>query len=152
LGKITLPGWRKDKDLRRQLKDLQLATSQVVYRGGPNKDLRVKKAVLGYLDVGRALWGKVQETPLAACDLPMDAARWERLQYFHAMLDKHLDLVSRRLFNEERMGLPACSEAPRQALLPWVEAWSEHALARQRFDQIRPGLIPICDACRYFSD
>jgi len=47
LGKITLPGWRKDKDLRRQLKDLQLATSQVVYRGGPNKDLRVKKAVLG---------------------------------------------------------------------------------------------------------
>jgi IS5 family transposase len=29
------------------------------------------------------------------------ATRWEQLAYFHAMLDKHLDLVARRLLNEE---------------------------------------------------
>ncbi|MDP1590921.1 MAG: ISNCY family transposase, partial [Prosthecobacter sp.] len=31
----------------------------------------------------------------------MDAARWEKLEYFHALLDKHLDLVQRRLLHEE---------------------------------------------------
>jgi len=35
------------------------------------------------------------------CDDVVDAARWERLAYFHGMLDKHLDLVERRLINEE---------------------------------------------------
>ncbi len=33
----ALPGWRKAKDWRRQLKNLQRTTSQIVYRGGPNK-------------------------------------------------------------------------------------------------------------------
>jgi transposase, IS5 family len=31
----------------------------------------------------------------------LDAADWEALAYFHAMLDKHLDLVERRLLQEE---------------------------------------------------
>ena len=31
----------------------------------------------------------------------MDATRWERLAYFHAMLDQHLDLVDRRLLKQE---------------------------------------------------
>ena len=31
----------------------------------------------------------------------MDLACWERLAYFHAMLDKHLDLVEWRLLKEE---------------------------------------------------
>jgi hypothetical protein len=41
----ALPGWRKAKEWRRQLKNLQRATSQIVYRGGPNKEARVKSAV-----------------------------------------------------------------------------------------------------------
>src|SRR5271157_3026534 len=47
----ALPGWRKAKDWRRQLKNLQRTTSQIVYRGGPNKEARVKSAVRGYLAV-----------------------------------------------------------------------------------------------------
>ncbi len=35
------------------------------------------------------------------CDQVVDVAHWERLAYFRAMLDKHLDLVERRLLNEE---------------------------------------------------
>ena len=31
----------------------------------------------------------------------MDAADWEALAYFHRLLDKHLDLVQRRLLKEE---------------------------------------------------
>ena len=97
----TLPGWRKFKAWRRQLKNLERAASQVVYRGGPNKEARVKAAVRAYLAVGGALSAKVRASLLELCDLSVEAARWERLAYFHTMLDKHLDLVQRRLLNEE---------------------------------------------------
>ena len=95
------PGWRKFKAWRRQLKNLQRSASQGVYRGGGNKEARVKQAVREYLSVGRALSGKVQHSLLALCDLSVEATRWEQLEYFHAMLDKHLDLVERRLLNGE---------------------------------------------------
>jgi transposase, IS5 family len=97
----TLPGWRKFKAWRRQLKNLERAASQVVYRGGPNKEARVQAAVRAYLTVGDVLSAKVRASLLELCDLSVEAARWERLAYFHMMLDKHLDLVQRRLLNEE---------------------------------------------------
>jgi IS5 family transposase len=97
----ALPGWRKAKDWRRQLKNLQRTTSQIVYRGGPNKEARVKKAVRDYLACGHALSAKVRQSLLTLCELNADTARWDKLEYFHAMLDKHLDLVKRRLLDEE---------------------------------------------------
>jgi transposase, IS5 family len=97
----ALPGWRKFKDWRRQLKNLQRRTRQIVDRGGPNKETRVRQAVREYLTVGRAISGKVQQSLLELCDLATCAARWEKLAYFHGMLDKHLDLVERRLLNGE---------------------------------------------------
>ena len=97
----ALPGWRKCKAWRRQLKACERAASHVVYRGGPNKEARVKAAVRAYLTVGRELSAKVRQSLLGLCAEAVDAARWERLAYFHGMLDKHLDLVDRRLLREE---------------------------------------------------
>ena len=97
----AMPGWRKFKAWRRQLKNLQRATSPIVYRGGPHKEARVKSAVREYLAVGGALCAKVRESLLELCDQPVCATRWEKLAYFHTLLDKHLDLVQRRLLNEE---------------------------------------------------
>jgi transposase, IS5 family len=97
----ALPGWRKFKDWRRQLKNLQRHTSRIVYRGGTNKEAREKKAVREYLAVGRAMSGKVRQSLLELCNLGTCATRWEKLAYFHAMLDKHLDLVARRLLHSE---------------------------------------------------
>lgn len=96
-----LPGWRKFKAWRRQLKACERTASQIVYRGGPNKETRVKAAVRAYLAVGRALSVKVNQSPLGLCDAVVDAARWERLEYFHRLLDKHLDLVDRRVLKQE---------------------------------------------------
>lgn len=96
-----LPGWRKFKAWRRQLKARERAASQIVYRGGPNKEKRLKAAVREYLAVGGELSAKVRQSLLGLCDQAVDLARWERLSYFHAMLDKHLDLVERRLLKEE---------------------------------------------------
>jgi len=96
-----LPGWRKAKAWRRQLKNCERTASHIVFRGGPNKEGRVKSAVREYLAVGRDLSAKVRESLLGLCGQPVDAGHWEALQYFHGMLDKHLDLVERRLLKEE---------------------------------------------------
>jgi transposase, IS5 family len=97
---VALPGWRKFKAWRRQLKACERVASQTVYRGGPNKETRVKAVVRDYLAVGRDLSAKVRQSLLGLCDQAVDLARWERLAYFHAMLDKHLDLVERRLLQD----------------------------------------------------
>ena len=97
----ALPGWRKAKKWRRQLKNCERMTSQIVYRGGPNKEARVRRAVGEYLAVGDALAAKVGESLESLCDQAVDLAHWEALEYFHGMLIKHLDLVERRLLKEE---------------------------------------------------
>ena len=61
----------------------------------------MKRAVRDYLAVGRELCAKVHASLLDLCDQPVDAAHWEALEYFHRMLAKHLDLVQRRLLQEE---------------------------------------------------
>lgn len=99
-----LPGWRKAKDWRRRLKRLERIASKTVYGGGARKEQRVRAAVREYLGVGRELWIKVQQSLLELCGQVVDwsdQARWEALDYFHRMLDKHLDLVARRLLKEE---------------------------------------------------
>jgi hypothetical protein len=97
----ALPGWRKAKDWRRQLKACERRASQIVYRGGPNKEARLRRAVRAYLSVGRELATKVRESLCSLCDQPVELAHWEALEYFQRMLAKHLDLVQRRLLQEE---------------------------------------------------
>jgi hypothetical protein len=98
---LRLPGWRKFKAWRRQLKACERAASHVVYRGGVHKEARVKAAVREYLAVGSELSAKVRHSLLGLCDQAVDGARWERLAYFQARLDQHLDLVERRLLKGE---------------------------------------------------
>ncbi len=61
----------------------------------------MKSAVREYLSVGRALVAKVRASLIDPCDQPVAAAPWEALAYFHRMLAQLLDLVERRLSNEE---------------------------------------------------
>ncbi len=97
----ALPGWRKAKDWRRRLKALERMTSKTVHGGGAHKEARVQAAVRDYLGAGQDLSAKVSASLLGLCDQGVEAALWERLAYFQAMLDKHLDLVQRRLLQEE---------------------------------------------------
>jgi transposase, IS5 family len=97
----VLPGWRKAKEWRRQLKACERSASHTVYRGGPSKEARVKRAVRDYLAVGRALAAKVEASLLGLWEQPVDAAHGDALAYFHRMLAKHLDLVERRLLQEQ---------------------------------------------------
>lgn len=97
----ALPGWRKAKDWRRRFKALERLTSQTVYGGGANKEKRVQCAVREYRNAGRELWAKVHASLLGMCDQAVDLVHWEALEYFHRMLAKHLDLVERRLLQDE---------------------------------------------------
>jgi hypothetical protein len=97
----ALPGWRKAKDWRRRLKGLERLTSKTVYGGGAQKEKRVQTAVRQYLSAGRELSAKVQTSLLGLCDQAVDIGAWNALAYFQGMLDKHLDLVQRRLLQGE---------------------------------------------------
>ena len=61
----------------------------------------MRQAVREYLETGHDLAAKVSASLLALCDQPVALPHWEALQYFHAMLAKHLDLVERRLLRHE---------------------------------------------------
>jgi hypothetical protein len=92
-----LPGWRKLQDWQRRLKTAERVASKAVFGGGKDKTQRVRTAVGAYLQTGRELSGKLQASLLSLCDQPVEQAHWDTLAYFQQMLDKHVDLVDRRL-------------------------------------------------------
>lgn len=98
-----LPHWRKAKDWRRRLKGLERITSKAVFGGGANKEARVRQAVREYLQAAGELSAKVSASLLGMCEQAVAAEHWEALAYFHGMLDKHMDLVERRLLREEKI-------------------------------------------------
>jgi transposase, IS5 family len=92
-----LPGWRKLEDWRRRFKSAERVASKTAFGGGKDKEKRVRAVVSEYLQIGRQLSAKVQASLLRLCDQPVEEADWEVLAYFQQMLDKHVDLVGRRL-------------------------------------------------------
>jgi hypothetical protein len=99
----ALPGWRKAKDWRRRLKACERVSSKAVYGGGAQKEKRVKAAVREYVSVGHELCAKVSQSLIGLCDQAVEGAHWEALAYFQGMLAKHLDLVERRVLQEEKI-------------------------------------------------
>jgi hypothetical protein len=96
-----LPGWRKLGDWRRRFKAAERTASKTVFAGGKDKDKRVRGVVRGYLQIGRELSLKVQASLLSLCDQEVDVGDWDVLAYFQQMIDKHLDLVDRRLLQQQ---------------------------------------------------
>jgi len=92
-----LPGWRKLEDWRRRFKSAERVASKTAFGGGKDKDKRVRAVVSDYLQIGRELSAKVSASLLSLCDQEVDVRDWEVLAYFQQMIDKHLDLVDRRL-------------------------------------------------------
>ncbi len=95
-----LAGWRKVKDWRRRLKGLERRASRTAFGGGKDKDKRLPVIVEGYLQVARELSAKVSASLL---ELYGQEVQKDSLEYFHAMLDKHIELVDRRLVRGERI-------------------------------------------------
>jgi len=98
-----LVGWRKLEDWRRRFKGLERVASKTVFGGGKDKEKRVRTVVSEYLECARGLSAKVSESLLALCDQAVALEQWSALCYFHEMLDKHIDLVDRRLLQGQKI-------------------------------------------------
>jgi IS5 family transposase len=96
-----LPGWRKLEHWRRRFKSAERMASKTAFGGGKDKDKRVRAVVSEYLEIGRGLSIKVRASLLSLCDQGVDVRDWELLAYFQEMIDKHVDLVDRRLLQGE---------------------------------------------------
>lgn len=102
-------GWRKLKNWRSELKNLMRSLGQSTKGGGKDNAERVKKAAAQYLTKARLLTTKIdrekKELPLeneADLSLHLD------LDKYIALLNKHIDLLDRRIIQGE--SIPQCEK------------------------------------------
>lgn len=150
-----LEGWRKLEDWRRRFKAAERVASKAVFGGGKDKDKRVRSAVGGYLQTGRELCAKVSASLLSLCDQGVEQRHWEALTYFQQMLDKHIDLVDRRLLQGQT--IPAAEKIyslfephtewiNKGKLHPSVELGHRLLIATDQHQLIQDYDVPVCGA------
>jgi len=97
-------GWRKMRDWYRQLKNSMRAVGKASSSGGKGKEQRVKRAVRYYLSKARALQDKLEGSKevLPQRDIP-DLLLMLALERYMDLLDKHIDLLERRVIKGEQI-------------------------------------------------
>lgn len=98
-------GWRQWKSLRKKLKGLYRGFGKVTSGGGRNKQERELASCKNYLDVGKSLSKKVTgflcgQAPLLFLNKASITTIVE-IEWFKSMLDKHIDLLERRIVRSE---------------------------------------------------
>ena len=91
-------GWRKLNDWRKGTKGLMRSLGKSTGPGGKDKENRIKQAAKAYLQKANALAAKIEKEKK---DFPLidygDLAQHLTLEKFLDLLNKHIDLVNRRL-------------------------------------------------------
>ncbi len=107
---IVLSGWRKHQANRNKFRTAYRRVSEIHRLKGKNYDERLKVSTKKYLARASTLSQKVHRsikelyTLLAAGKLSlMQTLRIELLKYYLEMLDKHIDLVERRILQGEKI-------------------------------------------------
>src|SRR5699024_9545856 len=98
----SLEGWRKSKHWRRDLKNKMRTLGRASSSGGKNKQEREMVAATAYLDKAKSLYVKLMETRVGITtmewkEMPIIFA----LDYYLKLMNKHIDLVERRLIKRE---------------------------------------------------
>ncbi len=104
LVETDMKGWRKSKYWDNKTKLLSRKLSKIVHGGGKRKHQRVKKATNQYLKTTRIVSNKIKllKKEIEFVKLtPLLLSHLEKLNYYEQMLDKHIDLVERRLVKGE---------------------------------------------------
>jgi hypothetical protein len=111
-------GWRKIAFWRKQMKNKMLTLSRATVDKSKNRSERLSKATGEYLDTARTLSCKLNKNKqLNPNTLEEYILLWE-LDYYLNMLDKHIDLVDRRLLKGETI---PHEEKIFSIFEPWVE-------------------------------
>jgi len=103
MGKYNnLPGWRKIKSWKSELKGLMRELGKATASGGKGKEQREASAARSYLNKATALYTKLEkELPQLPIVDDQDVALVISLEYFMQLLLKHIDLVERRIIKGE---------------------------------------------------
>lgn len=103
---IVLPGWREVKDWKRKLRNQYRQTSEIHRRKGKNYHPRLKASTQEYLDSCKTIVKKCISTLL----LEMEGlsgikiiAIVEALRYYVKLLEKHINLLNRRIIKGEKI-------------------------------------------------
>ena len=100
----ALKGWRKLKEWKRILKNGCRSVGRAIAGGGKDKEKRQKKAVREYIHASRRVSKKLHESEgLLPLKNPTDYIKKELLIDFLALLDKHIDLLERRVIKGEKI-------------------------------------------------
>jgi hypothetical protein len=111
-------GWRKIEDWRRRMKGWMLSLSHATADKSKNRQTRLKKSAENYLDTAGQLSDKLHKISISGTMTIVDMVLFEQLEYFRKMLDKHIDLVDRRLLKGEKI---PHEEKIFSVFEPWVE-------------------------------
>jgi len=97
-----VPGWRKRGYWYRSLKSKMRTLGQVGKSGGKGKEERLLQAATDYLDTTRLFLDKLKkEKPNLPLGDTRDFELHLELEYYQSMLEKHIDLVERRIIKGE---------------------------------------------------
>jgi hypothetical protein len=95
-------GWRKRGYWYRSLKSKMRTLGQVGKSGGKGKEERLLQAATDYLDTARLFLDKLKkEKPNLPLGDTRDFELHLELEYYQSMLEKHIDLVERRIIKGE---------------------------------------------------
>ncbi len=100
----TIKGWRKSYDWFKSLKSLSRAVGKASASGGKGKDKKVKNATNEYLNKAISFKKKLEKSKN---NLPIieinDAVMIMELERFLGLIDKHINLIYRRLIKGEKI-------------------------------------------------
>lgn len=107
---VALSGWAKHRYWSRQLRNRYRNASEIHRRKGAHYQSRLQRATAAYLFRARQISGKVQHSMVEGVELcaggDLSVRQYgllKALQYYLKMLDKHIDLVDRRILKGEQI-------------------------------------------------
>lgn len=102
--KYHLEGWRKIKNWRKELKNKMRALGQASASGGKGKQERLKTSAQFYLTKAKALYLKLENSKGSFPQLDViDMVIFRELERFLELLQKHIDLLERRVIKGEEI-------------------------------------------------
>jgi hypothetical protein len=127
-----LGGWRKAPYWTRKLKSRCHSVGRLFYYGGKNKSQKIRAAAEAYLKLARQLSQKLDRNQSEFESIAEHSEKYrkvfENYQHFKGHLDKHIDLVSRRLIDGESI---SHSEKVFSLFEPYTE-WIKRGKAAKR--------------------
>jgi len=100
----SIKGWRKSSDWYKSLKNLSRAMGKTCSSSGKNKEKREKYVAKNYLAKATAFKNKLESSKAdLTIDDNEDLGNIIALEHFIALIDKHIDLVDRRIIKGEKI-------------------------------------------------